>query len=329
MATTSLTTPTSAATGNIPFVGTTANDTTGTTIRESFTRINARLGEIYGSQNSSNVVQTPFVDADNIKASAINEAHLSVTNSAVDNYVLTYDAASGGFTWEQKFDGDITGIVAGGGLTGDATSGDATLAVGAGTGITVNANDVAVDANAVDHDALSNFVGNEHIDHSTVNVTAGDGLTGGGDITATRTLNVIGGTGITANANDIQISDNGVDHDQLAARFTESKADYTSPLTATPTTVDWSVAAVHQITLGGAVQLNFSNFKKGQAIDLIITGNHTLTFGLASGTPTFNRVGSNEYDGSSTNLIQIICTDDATNGVFYYAIGTYQSDPTP
>ena len=329
MATTSLTTPTSAATGNIPFVGTTANDTTGTTIRESFTRINARLGEIYGSQNSSNVVQTPFVDADNIKASAINEAHLSVTNSAVDNYVLTYDAASGGFTWEQKFDGDITGIVAGGGLTGDATSGDATLAVGAGTGITVNANDVAVDASAVDHDALSNFVGNEHIDHSTVNVTAGDGLTGGGDITATRTLNVIGGTGITANANDIQISDNGVDHDQLAARFTESKADYTSPLTATPTTVDWSVAAVHQITLGGAVQLNFSNFKKGQAIDLIITGNHTLTFGLASGTPTFNRVGSNEYDGSSTNLIQIICTDDATNGVFYYAIGTYQSDPTP
>ena len=115
----------------------------------------------------------------------------------------------------------------------------------------------------------------------------------------------------------------------MAARFTESKADYTSPLTATPTTVDWSVAAVHQITLGGAVQLNFSNFKKGQAIDLIITGNYTLTFGLASGSPAFNRVGSNEYDGSSTNLIQIICTDDATNGVFYYAIGTYQSDPTP
>ena len=329
MATTSLTTPTSAATGNIPFVGLQANDSKGTTIRESFTRINARLGEIYGSQNSSNVVQTPFVDADNIKASAINETHLSATNSAVDNYVLTYDAASGGFTWEQKFDGDITGIVAGGGLTGDATSGDASLAVGAGTGITVNANDVAVDASAVDHDALSNFVGNEHIDHSTVTVTAGTGLTGGGDITATRTLNVIGGTGITANADDIQISDNGVDHDQLAARFTESKADYTSPLTATPTTVDWSVAAVHQITLGGAVQLNFSNFKKGQAIDLIITGNYTLTFGLASGSPTFNRVGSNEYDGSSTNLIQIICTDDATNGVFYYAIGTYQSDPTP
>ena len=339
MATSSLTTPTSASNGNIPFVGTEANDTTGTTIRESFTRINARLTEIYGAQNSSNVVQTPFIDGDNIKndtvdsqhyaAGSIDEEHLNATNSAVDGYVLTFDNSSGGFTWEQKFDGDITGIVAGDGLTGDATSGDATLAVGAGTGITVNANDVAVDASAVDHDALSNFVSNEHIDHSTVTITAGTGLTGGGDITATRTLNVVGGTGITANADDIQISDNGVDHDQLAARFTESKADYTNPLTATPTTVDWSVAAVHQITLGGAVQLNFSNFKKGQAIDLIINGNFTLTFGLASGSPTFNRVGSNEYDGNSTNLIQIICTDDATNAVFYYAIGTYQSDPTP
>jgi len=42
----------------------------------------------------------------------------------------------------------------------------------------------------VDHDATSNFVANEHIDHSSVSITAGDGLDGGGDITATRTLSV-------------------------------------------------------------------------------------------------------------------------------------------
>ena len=42
----------------------------------------------------------------------------------------------------------------------------------------------------VDHDALANFVANEHIDHSTVSISAGTGLTGGGDISASRTLNL-------------------------------------------------------------------------------------------------------------------------------------------
>lgn len=42
----------------------------------------------------------------------------------------------------------------------------------------------------VDHDSLQNFVANEHIDHSTVSIaTASDsGLSGGGNITATRSL---------------------------------------------------------------------------------------------------------------------------------------------
>ena len=41
----------------------------------------------------------------------------------------------------------------------------------------------------VDHDNLIGFVGNEHIDHSSVSVTAGTGLNGGGTIAATRTIN--------------------------------------------------------------------------------------------------------------------------------------------
>jgi hypothetical protein len=45
-------------------------------------------------------------------------------------------------------------------------------------------------ATAVDHDQLLNFVGNEHINHASVSVNAGTGLTGGGDLTATRTISM-------------------------------------------------------------------------------------------------------------------------------------------
>lgn len=40
----------------------------------------------------------------------------------------------------------------------------------------------------VDHDSLTNFVANEHINHTSVTLTAGEGLSGGGDISANRTF---------------------------------------------------------------------------------------------------------------------------------------------
>ena len=97
--------------------------------------------------------------------------------------------------------GDITGVTAGTGLSGGGSSGGVTL---------------TTDDSAIVHDDLSGFVANEHIDHSGVSITAGNGLTGGGTIASSRTLNVVGGTGITANSNDIQITDGGVDTTQLA-----------------------------------------------------------------------------------------------------------------
>jgi len=41
----------------------------------------------------------------------------------------------------------------------------------------------------INHDSLTNFVANEHTDHSGVSVIAGTGMSGGGNITASRTLN--------------------------------------------------------------------------------------------------------------------------------------------
>lgn len=49
----------------------------------------------------------------------------------------------------------------------------------------------------VDHNSLQNYVANRHIDHSEVSISAGTGLSGGGDITASRSLS-IANTGVTA-----------------------------------------------------------------------------------------------------------------------------------
>lgn len=42
----------------------------------------------------------------------------------------------------------------------------------------------------INHDNLNGFVGNEHIDHSTVSIIAGVGLAGGGTITTNRTIDL-------------------------------------------------------------------------------------------------------------------------------------------
>jgi hypothetical protein len=57
----------------------------------------------------------------------------------------------------------------------------------------------------VDHDSTTNFVANEHIDHTSVSITAGDGLSGGGDISSTQTITLDTGsthfsTGVSASA---------------------------------------------------------------------------------------------------------------------------------
>ncbi len=58
----------------------------------------------------------------------------------------------------------------------------------------------------LDHDAFLNFVANKHINHTSVSVNAGTGLSGGGDISATRTISFGWGAGGSALTADTPVS---------------------------------------------------------------------------------------------------------------------------
>jgi len=180
----------------------------------------------------------------------VNSTALSINSSTIRGLFsgggdISYDNSTGQFSFTNDA-GDIESVVAGNGLTGGGTTGDVTLNLGVGaglsvnttavsvvpnTGITANSTGIFTDDSAIVHDNLSGFVANEHINHSSVSLTAGNGLTGGGDITASRSfavtaglgiasnstgVHVVAGTGITSNASGVYADASGIDHDSLS-----------------------------------------------------------------------------------------------------------------
>lgn len=99
--------------------------------------------------------------------------------------------------------------------TGSVDLDSASLTFTGSTGIGAVVNNGTVTFTTTDseivHDNLSGFVGNEHVDHSTVSISTGNGLTGGGDITATRTLAVDPHTGIAVTPDGVALSHLGLE----------------------------------------------------------------------------------------------------------------------
>jgi len=175
-------------------------------------------------------------------------------------------------------------------------------------------------------------------------VVAGDGLTGGAT-TGDATLNVVGGTGITANANDIQITDGGVGTTQLADdAVTEDKLSNTllaeiDANTAKVTNVSTNLSkttAAAQITINSS---DGDNVIIGEATDtiagLMSTTHHDKLDGIEASADVTNTANVTSagalmdtelatialvkaltptmISGSSTALSSSIASDVATN----------------
>jgi len=153
-------------------------------------------------------VEAQVATHDNTDEMTEGSTNLYFTNGRARTAVSVTDAGGDGSLAYNSTSGVIT-------YTGPSAA-EVRAHISAGTGINVSSGAISTDDSAIDHDGLNNFVANEHIDHSTVSVTAGTGLTGGGTIAATRTLNVGAGTGITVNADDIAVNMGAFDTDNLS-----------------------------------------------------------------------------------------------------------------
>ena len=134
-----------------------------------------------------------------------------------------------GFVGNEHIDHSTVTLTAGNGLTGGGTiAANRTFTIQANTGVTANSEGLFTNDSEIVHDNLSGFVGNEHIDHTQVSLTAGSGLTGGGDISSSRTITVLANTGITANSTGVFTNDSEIDHDSLSGFVSNEHIDHTA-----------------------------------------------------------------------------------------------------
>ena len=156
------------------------------------------------------------VNADNV---AVNVAHVRSQFSASGD--LSYNASTGVFSFTNDA-GDIESVTAGDGLTGGGTSGAVTLNIGAGDGITVNADNVAINVayarglvSATDAGGDGSFSYNSSTGVFTytgpsaaeANARMDAYLVGGsGLVYSSGTFEVGAGQGITVGANDVAVN---------------------------------------------------------------------------------------------------------------------------
>jgi hypothetical protein len=173
----------------------------------------------------------------------------------------------------------------------------------------------------VDHDQLQNFVANEHIDHSAVEILAGAGLSGGGDITATRTISMpdVGTAGTYGSASEVPVFT--TDAQGRVSAVTNTSIEITASQVS-----DFAEAA--QDAVGGALTdsatIDFSYDDSGNTIsaDVIQSGiDHGSISGLGDDDHTqyallAGRSGGQSLNGgtASSENLSLSSTADATKG---------------
>jgi len=176
-------------TTNITTLGTIATGTwQGTAIARTYIAADAINGD---------KIDDDSIDSEHYAAGSIDEEHLNASNSPTDNYILSYDSASGGFTWVAAGAGEAneysfkTISVSGqDNVVADTTTDTLTFAAGSNVTITTTAASDTVTIAAADTNTMgSGFTVSATTDTTATTITQGDDLmfTAGTGITCETT----------------------------------------------------------------------------------------------------------------------------------------------
>jgi trimeric autotransporter adhesin len=250
----------------------------------------------------------------------------SVSSDSIFNGPVTASTgATGSFTGSFRGDGSqLTGLVTDLRITGSTGTDTVSLLTdslsllgsnGVTTVVTNNTVTIGIPtgtvsaSSQVDHNATTNYVANQHIDHSTVNITAGSGLSGGGDITATRTLTLdtssvhfLDGVKKELNTEGVVSSSSQIDVRNttgIATIATTGSNTFTGVQTISNTT-NSTVFSNGALVVDGGV---------GIAKDVNISGSLTVTGLLTAVSMSTQYVTSSQY---VVGVSRIILNDDDT-----------------
>tara|TARA_Y100001938_G_scaffold122157_1_gene170348 strand:+ start:605 stop:1681 length:1077 start_codon:yes stop_codon:yes gene_type:complete len=261
-----------------------------------------------------------FLAADSVGNTQLADAsvkavELSTTNTAgssVDNYILSYDHASGGFTWVAQVtpdgglivsnEGNNRVITSSGTGTGNAEAnltfdGTSLIAGGDGSsgGVTVTDGQIDIRTGTGSVAKMKFYCESSNAHAQTLQAqphSAGSSAT----LTLPSATGTLVGTGDTSS----------VTGTMLGAEFTASD----SLSSGTSVAVDTNTADVFTLTLGHSATLNFTNVAIGDFKTIIITGGgggYNVTLGtINTASATYNKISGTYSDTSSAkNLLQI------------------------
>ena len=281
---------------------------------------------------SSSFLAADSVGNTQLADASVKAAELSTTNTAgssVDNYILSYDHASGGFTWVVantpdgglivSNEGDNRVITSSGtgtgnaetnltftgsalSVTGTVTSSGTLIAGGDGSsgGVTVADGQIDIRTSGSDPAQIKFYCESSNAHAQTLKAQAHT-------VGSNAVLTLPSATGTLVGTGDT----NSVTGTMLGAEFTASAA----LSSGTSVAVDTNTADVFTLTLGHSATLNFTNVAIGDFKTIIITGgggSYGVTLGSITDTSSTTVTGSyNKISGTYSdttdvkNLLQI------------------------